>query len=331
MRAVEVPRYGPPEVMRLVERSDPTPGPGQLRVAVRAAGINAADGKLRAGGERGVVRLTLPWVPGIDAAGVVDELGPGVEGFAVGDEVWVSPHQNTSGAYAEKVVVDASWVARKPTSLSFVEAASMPTAALTAWQALIEVGGLGAGQRALVLAAAGGVGSLAVQIAHHVGAEVYATCGASSAELVRSLGADVIIDYRSQVLAEALSDVDVALITIATQRAEVLRVMRRGGRAVSIVFDLPRFTEAYGPVIGTLRAGVGVAGFLVRGRRRGVKASNLVRRPDGQQLATLARMVDDGALRPVVDKVFALDDVVQAHRYFEGGHGPGKVVLHVSD
>ncbi|HEX8869585.1 MAG TPA: NADP-dependent oxidoreductase, partial [Lentzea sp.] len=217
MQAVVADQPGGPEVLRLREVERPVAGPLEVLVRVRAAGVNPSDWKGRASGG-GRFERSFPAILGYDVAGVVEAVGPGVTWLRPGDEVMGMPKfPALPGAYAQYVAAPSRHFVRKPASLSFEEAAGLPLAALTAWQGLVDTARLRAGQRVLVHAAAGGVGHLAVQIAHSLGAEVIGTTSAAKHEFVRSLGADDVIDYRTQDFAEVLSDrpVDVVLDTLA--------------------------------------------------------------------------------------------------------------------
>lgn len=333
MRAVVLEQYGAPGVLAVREVPDPPlERPTDVRVGVRAAAINPIDWKIRAGDQRGAVRLRLPWILGLDVAGVVLEVGPAVTRFAVGDEVLGSPDHRRRGSYAEQVVVDAAILAKKPPSLSFPEAAGLPLAGLTAWQCLVPWlearANAGAPPRVLVQAGAGGVGHLAIQLAKRRGAWVAATCSASNADLVRGLGADEVIDYRTERWWERRPPFDAVLDAIGgEERERALRHVARGGRAASIVSGLPENTHAFGPNLGLVATGLGVAWFWLRGRARGVDAVTVVKRNLTDQLDALAAEAGQGAVRVHVDRAYPLAEAGQAHAYGETGRIRGKVVL----
>lgn len=332
MRAAVIHHYGPPEALVVEDIEQPRPGPRDLLVEVHASSINPVDTKIRAGAQRLLLRYPLPWVLGLDVSGVVVETGPKVTRFAVGDEVFASPRHSRPGCYAEYVAVDEREAAHKPSRLSHAQAAGVPLAALTAWDCLVEVTRVRAGDKVLVHAGAGGVGSIAIQLAKHLGAEVATTCSEANAALVRRLGADVVVDYRRQRFEEILPPQDVVLDSLGfASVARSLVVLARGGRLVSIQSDLPRRTARWGQLLGTLLTGLSMAWLPVRAwLRYGVRARSLiVREPHGGHLAKIAELIDAGAIEPLVDRVVGLEQVAEAHRYAEGGHVRGKVVLAV--
>lgn len=307
MRAVVVERWGGPEnlVEREIER--PEPGLNEVLVRVHAAGVNPVDFKTRAGG------ALIEWgaVPAVgwDVSGTVAAVGPGVGVYRPGDEVFGMPlFPRQAGAYAEYVVAPARHLAPKPAGLTHVEAAALPLAALTAWQALVDTADVRPGERVLVHAAAGGVGHLAVQIAKARGAHVIGTAGAGKHDLVRGLGADEVVDYRAVRFEDVVGDVDVVLDGVGGDTAErSLRVLRPGGRLIT----LP------GPddVPATVPDGVRAVWMLVE--------------PDRLGLREITALVERGALRPVVDTVVPLAQAAKAHEIGERGRTTGKIVLTV--
>jgi NADPH:quinone reductase-like Zn-dependent oxidoreductase len=235
------------------------------------------------------------------------------------------------GCYAEEVVLRADECAPKPSSVDHVHAAALPLVGLTAYDALVDAAGLQAGERVLIQAGAGGVGSIAIQLAKHIGAEVYTTCSPRNAELVRSLGADHVIDYRTQDYEEVAQGCDVILESMGGEHLErALRTVAPGGRVASITPGLVAWTQRYGAVAGILRFAGYFARQWWRARvHRGVRLSLVTRRARGDHLARLARLVDEGAIRPLIDRTYPLADARDAHRYLETGHARGKVVLTV--
>ncbi|MFJ9592792.1 NADP-dependent oxidoreductase [Streptomyces virginiae] len=306
MRAIVVKEWGGPEnlVEREIER--PEPGLGEVLVRVHAAGVNPVDWKTRASG------ALIAWgetpIVGWDVSGTVEAVGPGVTLYAPGDEVYGMPHfPRQAGGYAEYVVAPARHFARKPASLDHVQAAALPLAALTAWQALVDTAGVTAGQRVLVHAAAGGVGHLAVQIAKARGAYVIGTASAAKHDVLRELGADELIDYRSVDFAEAVADVDVVLDALGGETAErSLKVLRPGGHLVSL------------PGPDSVPAGAD-----------GVNASWVLVDPDLKGLEAVADLADKGLLKPLVETVLPLAEAARAHEIGEQGRTTGKIVLTV--
>ncbi|MFE1312558.1 NADP-dependent oxidoreductase [Streptomyces sp. NPDC058755] len=307
MRAVVVEQWGGPEslVEREVER--PAPGLGEVLVRVHAAGVNPVDWKTRASGA--LIEWGAVPVVGWDVSGTVEAVGPGVGVFQVGDEVFGMPlFPRQAGGYAEYVVAPARHLAPKPAGLSHVEAAALPLAALTAWQALVDAAHVRPGERVLVHAAAGGVGHLAVQIAKARGAYVIGTASAGKHDLVRQLGADEVVDYRSVRFEDVVGDIDVVLDGLGGETAErSLKVLRAGGRLITLPGpdDVP-----------AAQAGVQAAWVLVE--------------PDHLGLREIAALVEQGALRPVVETVLPLEEAAKAHEIGEQGRTTGKIVLTVA-
>ncbi|MFF3772359.1 NADP-dependent oxidoreductase [Streptomyces sp. NPDC002232] len=306
MRAVVVEQWGGPEklVEREVER--PEPGLNEVLVRVHAAGVNPVDWKTRASG--GLIEWGAPAVVGWDVSGTVEAVGPGVGGLRPGDEVFGMPlFPRQAGGYAEYVVAPARHLAPKPASLSHVEAAALPLAALTAWQALVDAADVRPGERVLVHAAAGGVGHFAVQIAKARGAYVIGTASAAKHGLLRELGADEVIDYREAPFEDVVSEVDVVLDGLGGETAErSLKVLRSGGRLITLPGpdDVPAAPD-------------------------GVRAVWVLVEPDHLGLREIAALVESGALRPVVDTVLPLSEAAKAHELGERGRTTGKIVLSV--
>ncbi|WP_106191929.1 NADP-dependent oxidoreductase [Umezawaea tangerina] len=312
MRAIGQDVFGGPEVLAEVELPRPAPGIGEVVVRVHAAGVNPTDWKLRAG---------FPWldrpiqVLGWDVSGVVDEVGLGVTLFKPGDEVFgMLPYPKGAGAYADYAVATARSFARKPANVDHVHAAALPLAALTAHQALVDTAGLRPGQRVLVHAAAGGVGHLAVQIAKAHGAHVIATAGAGKHELLRGLGADEVVDYRTADFADVVGEVDVVLDPLGGDvRTRSLDVLRRGGVLVAIVSDGDEAAAAE----KAAQLGVRLEGMIVEADHGGMRA--------------IADLVARGGLHPHVEATFPLAEAAKAHAHGETGRTTGKLVLVVRD
>lgn len=328
MRAARLHRYGPADVLVIDEVDDPTPGPGELLVDVAASSVNPVDTKLRKGALRAVMWWKLPHITGLDCCGTVLAVGEGVSGFSVGDRIFCAPEPKREGVCAERAVLLASECALAPTNLSDVEAASLPLVALTAYDCLVRSAKVQPGEKVLILGGAGGVGTVAIQMAKALGAEVATTASPRNRELVASLGADHIVDYTQHDPAEVLPPQDVVLIAVGGDGGKVaLRASRKGARLAHIVGDLPVYVERYGVLFGTLAAGLNMARFALVSRLRGRQGANIVKKPDGEALAQVARWVESGAIRPVIDSVFPLEQVADAHRAVESGKSQGKVVV----
>ncbi len=248
MNAIVFHRYGEPDVLEHTQVPTPAAGPGDVLVRVHAAAVNPVDCKIRHGAQRLIVRPSLPATPGMDLSGTVVAVGEGVTKFSLGDEVFASPTHKRMGAYAEVSRVSEVELALKPTSLDHEQAASLPLVALTAWDALVRRGKLQPGERVLIQAGAGGVGTIAIQLAKHLGATVLATCSDKNADFVRSLGADEVIDYRKQDYTDVARGAD--MIVDALGPADIVKAVgtvRRGGRVIALTIGLPEATCASRP------------------------------------------------------------------------------------
>lgn len=308
MRAVRIHGYGAADVLREERIPLPEPGPGQVLIAIRAAGINPVDWKTRRGHAVAPTPLEAPLIIGWDVSGTVAALGPGAAGLAVGDEVYgmINFPAAHGGAYAEYAVAPAGHLAPKPPSLSHAEAAALPLAALTAWQALIETAGLRAGQRVLIHAAAGGVGHLAVQIAKARGAHVIGTASGGNEGYLRELGVDEFVNYRETRFEEAVAPVDIALDTMSGEtRERSFGVVKPGGWLVSILG----------------------APDAARAAAAGINARSIVVRPEADHLRELAALVAAGKLAPTIEAELPLSAARAAHERIETGHVRGKLVL----
>lgn len=309
---------------------EPVAKKGQVLVEVHAASVNPIDAKIRGGALRAALRYPLPRTLGMDVSGVVRAVGEGVTRWQVGDEVMSSPGPRTPGTYAELTVVNAQELGRKPKNLSHQEAASLPLAFLTAWQALVDKSALKAGERVLIQAGAGGVGTLAIQIGKHLGAFVATTTSAANAELVKGLGADQVIDYRAEQWDAVASDFDVVLDALGLAEAKKARkVLRKGGRIAGISTGLPERVKKAGPVFGLLGTGIAMACNTIGSRLQGVPSRFFTRRADGAQLDLLADLCERGVIRPVIDTVYPLEQIVEAHRHIDSGRARGKLVIAV--
>lgn len=331
MKAARIHTYGEADGIRIDDVPVPEPKGDEVRIRVAATSVNPVDCKLRSGTHRAVVRWKLPHTLGLDVSGVVDAVGPRATKFRLGDRVFSSPSHAHEGTSAEFVCVPENEVALAPTSIPLADAAALPLVALTAWACLVDTAKLQGGEKLLVMNASGGVGSVAVQLGKAFGAEVSATCSSRNAELVRSLGATRIVDYRSERAAEVLSPQDVVLVGVGgTGIDEAHAAARKGARIAAIVGDMPEYVERYGPVFGAIAAGFGMLRHRVRGALRGRMVRHVVRASDGAALAKIAALVDEGKLRPVIDSRFDLDRLADAHRHLEKGHAVGKVIVDVT-
>lgn len=330
MKAFVLEKYGAP--MREVSMPVPAAGPRQALVRVVASGVNHADERTRAGEFKAVFPLALPHVMGGELSGEVVAVGEQVTEVSVGDEVYAATGVTAMGAFAEVVAVDVDALAPKPASTDLVEAAALPVVALTAWQALIEIGHLQPGQRVLVHGGSGGVGSLAIQLAKHLGATVVTTASAGNADFVRELGADEVIDYRTEDFVARLASSPVDLV-LDTQGGDTttksLQVLRPGGTVIGIAGTPdPHLADqaGAGKVIKLVLAALSLP-LRRRAKKLGVSYRFLFIHPDGQALRTIAALVDQGVLRPVIDRVLPFDETPDALKQVLAGGTRGKVVV----
>lgn len=332
MRAFLLDRHGRRRALKLSDVPMPTLRDDEVLVEVHAAGVNLLDVKIRNGEFKPILPYHLPLVLGHDVAGVVVRTGALARGVEVGDEVCARVDDGRIGTFAEFVPVKASSLAPKPRNLSMVEAASIPLVGLTAWQALVETARVRPGQQVFIQAGSGGVGTFAIQLAKHLGARVATTTSAANAALVKGLGADVVVDYRSQDIEAALHEQDVVLNSQDAKTLEKsLRVLRRGGKLISISGPPdPEFGRAIGaPWFVQWAMRLLSAGVRHRARARGLGYAFLFMKADGAQLREITRLIEAGAIRPVVDKVFAFEATNDAMAYVETGRARGKVVIQV--
>lgn len=313
MRALTASAYRQP--LLVTDVAEPAAGAGDVLVEVAAAGLNHLDERLRRGEFTRVIPYPVPLRLGHDIAGTVVSVGSDVRGFAPEDEVFARVRDGRIGGFAERIAVDAADLAPKPSGMSMVTAASLPMVALTAWQALIERGGLRRGQRVLIHAGAGGVGSVAIQLAKYLGATVATTVSARDAAYARELGADVVIDYRTQDFAAELSDYDLVLDSLGgSNLRRSLEVLRPGGKVIGIAGPPdPAFARALGagPVV---TAAVALSSLSIRraARTRGVTFEFLWMRADGEQLSSLAALIDTGVLTPRTPHVVDFAEIPDA-------------------
>jgi NADPH:quinone reductase-like Zn-dependent oxidoreductase len=310
MRAVRVHQYGGPEQLKLEQIPCPEPGKGEVLVRVHAVGVLPVEWKIRQGFFQRFQPASFPYIPGSAFAGIIEEIGPGVTAFQPGQAVF---GRSNSGAYAEHTVVSIETIALKPENLSFAEAASISGGATVAWTALFENGDLQADQRILIHAGAGGVGQFAVQFARLKGARVLATAGANNLDFVRSLGAEIVIDYASTPFEQLAYDVDMVLDTMGGETLRrSLDVVKPGGIVVSLL-EQPSQEMAH-------ERGI-----------RAMKNTMSLPFPSYRLLQTIAQSMNEGSVKVTLERVFSLDEVGLAHELSQTGHGRGRIVLQIAD
>lgn len=330
MKAYVLDRYAKKSALRLADMPTPQLRADEVLVEVRAASLNQLDSKIRDGEFKLILPYRLPLILGHDVAGVVVMVGPAVRQFNPGDEVYARLDDFRIGSFAELVAVKEASLAPKPKNLTMEEAASLPLVGLTAWQALVEKAGLKPGQQVFIQAGSGGVGTFAIQLAKHLGARVATTAGTSNVALVKGLGADVVVDYKTQDFEQVLRDVDVVLNSQDGKTLEKsLRVMKRGGKLISISGppdpEFGRQIKASGFVRLVMR--LLSAGTRRKAKSLGVDYSFLFMKANGSQLREITRLVEEGAIRPVIDKVFPFASTNEAMAYVDSGRAKGKVVI----
>lgn len=332
MKAFIIDRYGKKEVGHIASIPEPELREDDVLIRVYAAGVNALDSKIRSGEFKLILPYTLPLTLGNDVAGVVVRVGSAVQQFTVGDEVYARPDQDRIGTFAERIAVNAASVALKPTNLDWEESASLPLVALTAWQVLVETAQLKKGQKVLIHAGSGGVGTIAIQLAKHLGAFVATTTGTANVEWVKALGADRVIDYRTHDFADLLRDYDVVLNSLGSDVLDKsLTILKPGGKLISISGPpTPAFAASQGlgwPLRQVMR--LLSSGIRRRAKRKGVEYHFVFMRADGPTLREITSLIEAGSIRPVLDKVFPFESTADALAYVDAGRAKGKVVVQV--
>ena len=332
MKAFLLTRYGKKEQLQLTEIPKPAPQPDEVLIEVHAAGVNQLDSKLRDGEFKLILPYKLPAGLGHDVAGIVTAVGTRVSRFKVGDEVYARPADFHIGTFAEFIAVREADVALKPRNLTMAEAGSLPLVALTAWQTLVEVAKLKKGQKVFIQAGSGGVGTFAIQLAKHLGAYVATTASAANTALVKSLGADLVIDYKTQDFETVLRDYDVVLNSQDPKTlAKSLRILKPGGIVVSISGPpTGEFAKEFG-LPWYVRFVTRLLSFGIRrqARKLGVRYTFLFMKSNGPQLSAITKLAEAGIIKPVVDKTFPFAQTNEALAYVESGRAKGKVVVEV--
>lgn len=332
MRAFILDQYNKKGSLRLGEMPEPALGQDDVLVEVHAAGLNLLDAKIRTGEFKPILPYRPPFILGHDVAGIVVRAGSNVRRFKPGDEVYARPRDGRVGTFAEFIAMNEADVALKPKNLDMAEAASIPLVGLTAWQVLVERAGLKKGQKVLIHAGSGGVGTFAIQLAKHLGATVATTTSTANVDLVKSLGADVVIDYKTQDFEKVLSGYDVVLNSLDSATLhKSLGVLKPGGMLISISGPPdPDFAVAQG-ANWMLRQLFRVLSFGIRSKakRHGVGYSFLFMRASGEQLSRITSLIEAGTIRPVMDRVFPFEATNEALARVETGRAKGKVVIKV--
>lgn len=332
MKALTFKRYGKAPGIGFDEVPHPTLRDDEMLVEVHAVGLNPIDNMITTGMFKPVLKFQLPATMGSDLAGVVKEVGSRVKHFKPGDAVFASLFDLGTGSLAEFAVVPERVAAHMPANLDFVQAASVPMVGLTSWQAMKERAGVRAGQKVFIPAGAGGIGSMAIQLAKHFGAQVGTTTSTGNVALVRSLGADVVIDYKKQAFEQELRGYDMALGTLKGEEIEkAIGILQPSGKIVSLVGPLDAAFARARKLNVILKFVFGLMSRKVMrlAARREVAYSFLFVRPDGGQLAEIGKLLTSERIRPVIDKVFPFDQAKEALDYLAQGRAKGKVVVQI--
>jgi NADPH:quinone reductase-like Zn-dependent oxidoreductase len=332
MKAFIVNRYGKKEKLQLKLVPEPVIKEMDVLVQVHAAAVNLLDSKIRNGEFKMILPYKTPFILGHDVSGIVMKVGSSVSKFKVGDEVYARPADFRIGTFAEYISINEKDVALKPKNLSMEEAASIPLVGLTVWQTLVEKANLQEGQKVFIQAGSGGVGTFAIQLAKHLGATVATTTSAPNFHLVRSLGADVVIDYKNDDFETILKNYDVVLNSQDTKTLEKsLRILKPGGKVISIsgppdpAFGQQINANWFLKIVFKLLS----AGTRKKAKRLGVNFSFLFMRSGGEQLKEITKLIEAGIIKPVIDKIFPFEQTNEALSYVETGRAKGKVVVKV--
>lgn len=332
MKAFTVKSYRKKEKLQLTTVAEPILGHNEVLIEVHAAGVNLLDSKIRDGEFKLILPYKTPFILGHDVAGIVIKKGSQVKQFKVGDEVYSRPADHHIGTFAERIAINEKDVALKPKNLSMEEAASIPLVGLTAWQVLVERVNLKKGQKVFIQAGSGGVGTFAIQLAKHLGAIVATTTSSANIGLVKSLGADIVINYKKEDFETIIKDYDVVLNSQDTKTLEKsLRVLKPGGKLISISGPPTKdFAEEIGaPWYIKMLLKLLSLSIIKKAKNRGVNFSFLFMRAEGNQLSQISALINSGVIKPVVDKVFPFEQTNDAMTYVESGRAKGKVVIKV--
>ncbi|QKC86225.1 NADP-dependent oxidoreductase [Mesorhizobium sp. NZP2077] len=332
MKAFVVDKYQKKGALRLAEMPEPELRDNDVLVEIHAAGVNLLDSKLRDGEFKLILPYRPPFILGHDVAGIVVRAGSKVRKFKPGDEVYARSRDGRIGTFAEFIAIDEADVALKPKNLSMEEAASIPLVGLTVWQVLVEAAGLKKGQKVFIQAGSGGVGTFAIQLAKHLGATVATTASAANADLVKGLGADIVIDYKKDDFEKILQGYDVVLNSQDAKTLEKsLHMLKPGGKLISISGPPdPAFASKQGlNIVLKLILRLLSRSIRSKARRAGVGYQFLFMSAQGEQLGEITSLIESGIIRPVIDRTFPFEKTNEALAYVEAGRAKGKVVIKV--
>jgi NADPH:quinone reductase-like Zn-dependent oxidoreductase len=332
MKAFIINQYGKKGGLQLSDMPSPTVKDHDVLVEIYAAGLNLLDSKIKSGEFKMILPYKFPLILGHDVAGIISKVGKNVKKFKVGDEVYARPADHRIGTFAEFIAIDEKDVALKPQNISMEEAASIPLVALTAWQVLVERAQLKKGQSVFIQAGSGGVGTIAIQLAKHLGAIVATTASVKNFDLLKKLGADTLINYKTEDFETVLKDYDVVLNSQDAKTLEKsLNILKPGGKAISISGPpTPDFAKKIGtPWFVKIILSLISSGIRRKAKKLNVDYSFLFMRAQGDQLAQITDLITAGVIEPVIDKVFPFAQTNEALEYVESGHAKGKVVIKI--
>ena len=332
MKTFVLDKYKKKSALRFADVAEPVLRENEVLIQVHAASVNLLDAKIRDGEFKAVLKYKMPLVLGHDVAGTVVRVGASVSKFKLGDEVYSRPDDLRIGTFAEFVAINENSVALKPKSLTMEEAASIPLVGLTAWQALVEIGKLRAGQKVFIQAGSGGVGTFAIQLAKHLGAYVATTTSATNADWVKKLGADLVIDYKKDDFEKILRDYDVVLNSQDGATLEkCLRVLKSGGKLISISGPpTPAFADAIeAPWYLKLVMSAHSRKIRKQAAQRNIDFNFLFMEANGEQLRKISALIESGKIKPVIDRVFPFEQTNEALAYVDSGRARGKVMIKV--
>jgi len=332
MKAFVLNKYSKTAQLQLTEVPLPVFSDDEVLVEIHAAGLNLLDSKIKSGEFKPILPYKLPLIMGHDLAGIVMKTGKNVRRFKVGDEVYTRPSDFRIGTFAEQIAVNEADLALKPKNINMEEAASLPLVSLTAWQALVENGKIEKGQKVFIQAGSGGVGTIAIQLAKHLGATVATTASARNFDLLKGLGADILVDYKNQDFENVLNNYDLVINSQDKKTLEKsFNILQKGGKVISIsgppTAEFARSINA--PWFIRLILSILSGGILKRAKKKQVNYQFLFMRADGSQLAQITKLVEAGAIKPVIDKVFPFENANDALAYVESGRATGKVVIKI--
>tara|TARA_R110000868_G_scaffold142045_1_gene359110 strand:- start:2849 stop:3853 length:1005 start_codon:yes stop_codon:yes gene_type:complete len=331
MKAFTVKKYGKKEILHLTDVNEPTANENEVLVQIYSAGVNLLDSLIRNGEFKMFLPYKTPFVNGHDMAGIVIKVGSKVSKYKIGDEVYARPADFKIGTFAEYISVSENNIALKPKNISMEEASSIPLVGLTSWQALVEIANLKKGQKVFIQAGSGGVGTFAIQLAKHIGAFVATTTSSANTDLVKRLGADLVIDYKTQDFATILKDYDVVLHSNRDTKIleNSLKILKPGGTLVSLIGPpTPEFAKGIG--LGFhFQLIMNLISLSVRrkAKKLGVNFKFLFMRADGKVLSEITKLIEAGIIKPTIDKVFPFEQTNEAMSYVESGRSKGKVVV----